>query len=850
MTPARWALLKAVVQQALALPPVERAEWLIAACAGDEGLRLEAQSLLEADASAGAFIETPALAREDMSGALAVLDESPTWTGRRVGPYVLVREIGHGGMGVVYLAIRSDDAYRQQVAIKVIRSTFAPEFMERRFRTERQILAELDHPNIARLLDGGSTPEGAPYFVMEYVDGVPIDQHCDGQGLSIAARLELFRQVCNAVQYAHQHLVVHRDLKPGNILVTANAVPKLLDFGIAKMIDADRIEERALTTVPSMTLESASPEQVRGETVTTAADVYSLGVLLHRLLTGRRPYEAATTAAHDLAREICEKNARRPSEVAELRVARQLRGDLDTIVLKAMQKDPARRYASVEQFGQDVAAYVAGLPVRARPDTIRYRTTKFVSRHKAGFAAGVLVVVSLAGGLVATTWEAHIARSERARAERRFNDVRRLANSFLFEFHDAIEPLPGSTKARALVVRRALEYLDGLARESADDPSLERELGSAYEKVGDVQGLPNFANLGDVNGALKSHRAALAIRQVLAARQPADTALQKELATTYSHLSAVLMQTASLADALDSAEKSLAIRRSLLGLNPNGIAERNSLAIGYHDIAALQGAMGNWPAALDMVRREADTFAALLAAEPSNRRAQRNAAIAFKQLGAHLERNDDRDGALANYRRAVALDEARLHASPNDREAHLDLSFGYASLAYTLSLMDDIDGSLDNYHRALSLREQVAALDPHDVNAADAVARAHLSIGQVYRKARRWPEAVGSFQKAQDICVRRYAGDPGNRIAGERLVDVYGALALTSADRAETARERRSATASWHSAREWAEKALGVFPGDDATHALSPTAIAARVELRTLIAKAERSLSAPPTARQ
>jgi tetratricopeptide (TPR) repeat protein/tRNA A-37 threonylcarbamoyl transferase component Bud32 len=824
VTPERWKRVKDIVQGALAHVPAERVAWVADACEGDAELAGEVDSLLVAYDEAGSFIETPALARGDMAAVIDELQGTPTWAGRRVGPYVLIRELGHGGMGAVYLAVRADDEYRKQVAVKVVRSSFASAFIHQRFRHERQILADLDHPNIGRLIDGASTEDGTPYFVMDYVDGLPIDRYCDANHLSIDARLGLFHEVCAAVRYAHQHLVVHRDLKASNILVTADGTPKLLDFGIAKLLDADAHspEERTQTLMRVMTLESASPEQVRGEAVTTATDVYGLGVLLHRLLSERGPYDVDTTTPHELAREICDTDALRPSDVtADPAVARRLKGDLDTIVLKALQKDPARRYSSIEQFAQDIKRHLDGLPVLARRDTMVYRTTKFVTRHKVGVAASVLIVVSLVGGIMATAWEAHVARQQRSRAERRFNDVRRLAGSFLFEFHDAIAGLPGSTKARELVVRRALQYLDSLATESANDVSLERELAGAYEKVGDVQGLPNFANLGDTAGALRSHRSALALRQTLAAASPSDLGLQGELVTTYSHLSAILVGAHDFQGALDATRKALSIREALLARNPSGVAERNSLASGYHEMSAIMSVLGDWTAALDYVKRETSTFEALLASDPANTRAQRNVGIAYKRLGALLERAGDRQTALVNYRKAVALDEVRARADANDGQAQLDLSYGYASIGYTLSTMGDTSGALESYQHALSSREQVAAADPHDVNARSAVARAHLSIGQVFRKAGRGLEAIPHFRQALAMVSSLYEADRSNDGAGERVADVYGALAGTNAELAAATTDKAEAARRWAEARAWANKSLDIWVGHRARGTLS-----------------------------
>jgi eukaryotic-like serine/threonine-protein kinase len=846
MTPERWSRVKAVAQGALAQEGSARQVWIAQACGEDADLGREVASIVAAADQAGTFIESPALAQHGMAGAVEDWQATSIWVGQRIGPYEVEREIGHGGMGAVYLAVRSDDEYRKKVAIKVIRSAFAPESVHRRFRQERQILADLDHPNIARLLDGGSLEDGTPYIVMEHVTGLPIDRYCAENGLTVDQRLSLFLAVCEPVRYAHQHLVVHRDLKSSNIFVTADGTPKLLDFGIAKLLDADAgaPDDRTLTTHRVMSLESASPEQVRGETVTTSTDVFALGVLLHRLLTSRSPWDGAATTSHDLARAICDSAAPRPSEVAEdPQIARRLRGDLDTIVLKALQKSAERRYGTVEQLASDVSSHLRGLPVLARPDTVWYRATTFVRRHRIGVAATVLVIMSLIGGIAATAREAHVARLERARAERRFNDVRRLANSFLFEFHDAIEDLPGSTKARELVVRRALEYLDSLSKESANDPSLERDLAASYEKVGDVQGLPNFPNLGNTAGALSSHRAALALRQGLVSRSPSDLSLQRELAVTYTHLTALVETTRDFPAALEYARKGLAIREMLQARNPGGGEERQALAVSYHSLSTLMSGLGDRKGALDYVRRETAVFESSLASDPANSRAQRNAAIAYRRLGAELEVSGDSAAALTNYRRALALDAVRAPANAPVSQAHLDLSYDYASIGYTLSTMADTAGALENYRQALLWRERVAAADPHDVNAKEALARAHLSIGNVLVKAARFGEGIESFQKALAIATSLRAADPGNRVLAERMAYVYGGLAHADAGLAAAARDPAQALRSWRAARGWAKKNFDIWSEESAAGTLAPAGRSELDAVNVLLARCEHEMA-------
>src|SRR2546422_5227047 len=573
MNPERWNTLKDVSGTVLVLALGTVSAFLRDACGSDESLRAELESLL-------ASYKRTATSEEKPSPSVDPGLFPGTLIGQRLGSYQVLHEIGHGGMAVVYAAVRADDEYRKTVAIKVVLPGLGSDDILRRFRNERQTLATLDHPNIVKLLDGGSTEQGLPYLVMEYIEGVPIDQFCDSRRLSTNERLLLFRTVCTAVQYAHQNLVIHRDLKPSNILVTADGTPKLLDFGIAKLLNPESAAQPLLTLpqLRPMTLDYASPEQFHGQPVTTSTDVYSLGVLLYELLTGSLPYDLEGRSPLEMERIISELEPERPSMVvqrmeavasrdrrrtnalaprpasgegAAQKLGRRLRGDLDNIVLMALRKEPQRRYASVEQLSEDVRRHLEGVPVIARTATLRYRSSKFIGRHRTGVAAVTTLAAALVLGIVVTTHEAQVARAERGRAERRFEDVRHLANS-LFELDAAVKDLPGATPARKLIVQKALEYLDNLAREATGDPALQADLAEAYLKVGEVQHAGYRASLGDATGALESYRKAGSIAAALAHTQPKNLGAKRYLARSEQSTAGVQPVTGHAAPAVDT----------------------------------------------------------------------------------------------------------------------------------------------------------------------------------------------------------------------------------------------------------------------------------------------------------
>ncbi|HEV2691123.1 MAG TPA: serine/threonine-protein kinase, partial [Bryobacteraceae bacterium] len=466
MTAERWKQVREILYAASEMDTGGREQYLEESCAGDSQLRAEVERLLAALGNSGEFLEPDG----------APEDPKPDF---KIGPYRILEEAGRGGMGVVYRAARDDD-YRQEVALKLVKRDMESGFLIGRFRRERQALALLNHPNIARLLDGGTSPDGRPYLVMEWVSGQSITAYCQAHELMLKDRLELFLKVCDAVAHAHRNLVVHRDLKPSNILITEEGHPKLLDFGIAKIFSPgpdDTQETITMAGARLLTPDYASPEQVRGEPVTTSTDIYSLGAVLYELLTGVRPHRLDTRTPSEIEEVICTKEVARPSAVTEAPATpQQLRGDVDNIILKALEKEPARRYLNVEELGGDIRRYLEGRPVLARPGSFRYRVSKLVRRNKLLTGAAAAVVVALTVGLMAALWEARIAHRERLAAERRFDLARRVAGSLLFEVHDEIADLAGASKARELVLNQSLAYLDALSKEAGSSGALQRDL--------------------------------------------------------------------------------------------------------------------------------------------------------------------------------------------------------------------------------------------------------------------------------------------------------------------------------------------------------------------------------------
>lgn len=822
-SPAQWARVKELVADALERPEGERAAFLAAAAPDDPLIQREAAELL-------AFAANDEDTSRPLQGALASLSE-PSRLGQQIGNWRIQRELGRGGMGAVFLAERADHEFQKLAALKILKRGTDTDEVLHRFRTERQILARLDHPNIARLLDGGTTPDGLPYLVMEWVDGERITDWCQAHRLSVRERVALFLRVCDAVHFAHRNLVVHRDLKPGNLLVTREGEPKLLDFGIAKLLAPSDDPEGTLITADGfqrLTPAYASPEQVRGLPVTTASDIYSLGALLFELLTGLAPHRFATQqpSPTELLRVVAEEEAPRASAIAtDPARQRALRGDLDNILRHALRKDPAERYADVTALAEDLRRHLEGRPVRARPATWGYRAGRFVRRNPLGVGAAALLFVTLAGGIAATLMQ-------KRQAEERFNEVRQLARAVIFDYHDAIAPLPGSTPVREKLVKDALAYLDRLARSAGGDPGLRRELAAAYAKIARVQGNSYYANLGDTTGALRSARAALDLREGLLAEAPADAGNQAELASALVGKGDIEYTMGDLRGARASYERALGLRQQL----PAGRAQVLALAEvhgrlsdllgleGYTNLGDTAGALqhlrrvlalveplalapqpdteakdrlveallssammarsvGNAPESLAVASRALSLAQSVAAALPNDQGARAVVQKAKGLMRYALVENGQLPEAIEITRAALLEDEQMAAADPKNAQFRLNLGVSCNALGADLLAAGDAAGALPLHRRALALAEETLAAEAKSEDAQSAVAFSLQRTGQALVALGQAAAAAELFQRAIALREPAVRADPTNLRAQEDVwtlqADLGNARSLT-----------------------------------------------------------------------
>jgi serine/threonine protein kinase len=719
MTPELWRAVEVLFEQVSELAPADR-ELLLADA--EPHIRREVEKLLEADGASGLLDQAVREGEE-------LLESIPR---QRFGAYRATDLIGMGGMGTVYKGVRDDDAFSKEVAIKVLHQSMHSPFARHRFRQERQILAGLEHPNIARLIDGGETETGESYIVLEFVDGEPITKHAERAGLDRDGRLHLFLQVCAGVQYAHQNLIVHRDLKPGNILVTRDHTPKLLDFGIAKLLDAEG--EQTVMGFQALTPRYASPEQVRGEPISAATDVYSLGIILYELLTGRRPYDITTTSPIEIERAVC------LTEPAQPRISE----DLDNIILMALRKEPGRRYGSVEQFIQDIQRALSFRPVIAREETLIYRSARFLRRNRWSVAAGFLLFASLSGGLILSQYHAR-------RAERQAEQVRQLANRFLFDVDDAIRDIPGSTKAQELIVTTALEYLDALSRDTGGDLNLQTELATAYEKVGDVQGNPSRSNLGRRAEALNSYEKARVLREEVVRKIPADARAIQKVAENYLFASDIEFRLSQRDAAITHMRHAVELMEQARRTAPDDLEVRYGVANGHFRIGTFLFNEGDQNRARESFSRSLEAYSGVAKRQPNSKN-HRAVAVTLDRLGRIYTEVADRAKAVETHRTALAIREELARLEPGSFSAQRGLAKNYETLADALGSprafdATDFAGAEKYYLAAVAIGERLSASDRANMQLASDRVILNRKLGDLY--ARRQPlKALPYFDRA------------------------------------------------------------------------------------------------------
>ena len=745
----------------------------------------------------------------------------------RIGAYEIVREIGQGGMGAVYLGVRADAAFEKQVAIKFVRSGMDSPMLRQRFESERRILARLEHPYIARLLDAGTSTGGQPYFVMEYIEGEPISEWVERNHLPVRDRIRIFLKVCEAVQYAHRNLIVHRDLKPSNILVTPDGTPKLLDFGIAKILEDDPSASQA-TVLRVLTPEYASPEQTRGEVVSVASDVYSLGAVLYDLLTGDPPFSMKGLSPAESERRLCETEVALPSLRART-FERQLRGDLDNIVLLALRKSPADRYASVEEFRADLQRYLDGKPVVARQYTVAQRLRKFVGRHRTAVLAVSAIVLSMVVGsalAVRSAVEAQDARKtaehERQRAEsksieaqhkaaealeqrgiataqrkladtqrqlaetqrqlavRRFTEQRTIFGDYLRDFYDNVQKLPGSTPARLQLLTMAANSVERLAKDAPNDLRVQLDLASYYQRLGELYGSSTNAGLGDRQAGLSYLRKGLAIAERLDKQDPKQPDVWAAIASLNSRISAQLSYVApNPKDAVEAGDRALQAAEKRLRHSPQDFEARRQMT--FVLITTSLSLLRREPrlVRMDWIDRAESMLREMLAEKPADLDVQAKLAEALSAQASILVQKMDMSAALEKLNGVKAMRESLLRSAPNDTGVKrvLMITNGHLADAYVRMNRASDPGSVAANEAMAALGEDLAHADPENVTAQYDYAMSLTRVATFHRRLKDLPRALSEAGKAVQILEIIKTRESGNRIFAAQYLNALNNVA-------------------------------------------------------------------------
>ena len=809
--PDNWEKVQELFFAVADLPSAEQRRILDGACRGNPDLRRDVDSLLVADHTHSHDIDLAVKA-----AAQQVLGADPV-IGARFGAWRVSREIGRGGMGIVYLVTRDDAQFQKQAALKLIRAGMDTVELLRRFRHERQILASLDHPYIARLIDGGTTPEGRPFLVMDYVEGLRIDSWCRDRSLAVEDCCRLFLKVCEAVSYAHRSLVVHRDLKPGNILIAADGSPKLLDFGVAKLLEPDR-DPSLTATGPALTPDYASPEQILGQPITTAADIYSLGGILYKLLSGTKPHRLDSATPAEVERAVCQTEIPRPSSAVDrrlpnaTRLRRRLDGDLDNITMMALRKEPERRYSSVDQFADDIRRHLDGRAVRARQNSVAYRARKLLRRRRFEIAGTAIVVASLVVGMVMALSQgrqAEIARQsaesqrkvaevqravaereraraesarlsesvqhriadeqrdravhESARAEQSLTELLDLADRTLFDIHDAIAALPGAVEARQRVVSTTLAYLQSLQKTHGLDDRMRLVLSSAYLKIGATQGDPTGPSLQDYEGALGSYRKAETVLAPLYSRRQSDPAVIWLWLQIERSMADLTNRNGRPREAAQAYAALLPAAHRLGQLGPSNVewakqeAETlHSLSYALRHFDDMQGSLARADQAIRLWSDLVDRF-------PADMEIKRELGSEYASAASSLA--DDPPGAAGYFKRSIRIREQILQARPEDMVLRRDLIVVYGNYSRLLDIgwgdnLDRHEEARTYCRKSVALARELARADPHDMTAQFDLGVSLSRLGMVEPAARGLSESLDALREAIALIEASARGNP------------------------------------------------------------------------------------------
>lgn len=791
----RYNKLTEVFLAALDCTSAERPDFLSEVCGSDLELLKEVELLIKNNSPAKAFLEKP-IAKLDLATLTESLEEKEAkelkeFVGQKVGKYIIKNKIGEGGMGVVFEAIRSDAPNSKSVAIKILSTNILT--IQERFNMEYQIMANLEHPFIARLLDNGKTNDNLPYLVMELVEGKAIDQYCQNQKLNVTERLKLFLKVCEAVEYAHLHLVVHRDLKPSNILVTSDGTPKLLDFGIAKIIKNNDVVDVTKTGSRLMTPAYASPEQILGKPTTVSVDIYALGILLYKLLTNNLPYQFKDTSFKAVEKVICEEIPLKPSLIVakeEQQLVKILSGDLDNILLMALRKEPGRRYKSVSEFSKDIQRYLSGFPVIAHKDTFKYRASKFIGRNFRYLVTSILIILLVSIGVTTTLWQARKAQQEKIKAEtqgqllkaqselasQRAKDIRNLSSALMFKYNDELEKLPGATALRQQMIVEALNYLDELNNSQNKDLELQKELALAYQRVGDIQGRPFRINLGNTSAALISYQKSLKIFEDLAQIAPNDPQLEIEFSNSLERVGEALDRTGNINMAMKYFQKALAIREKIVRKNIGNLEHLYSLATSYTKIGDNLAARGDFVNAMVLYCKALSIRTNLVTQEPDNQKYQRGLAtihtrfiliyqniydLINKRIGQINVSQKLLEKCLYYNQLITETAKKSLENEPENPFLQSELAGCYLQNSSILLQIGKLD-EISTLKEAISIFEKLVKSDFENKQYLFLQANAYRIMGEVKLEKKLFDDSIKFCQQAKDIYYELFTNDPNN----------------------------------------------------------------------------------------